>query len=88
MDAAQYQTVAEVEFDEVRPDQGGFTLTGRGRDGAEYRVSLRFELPIDARTRAVLGELLTQAGLVVARGAAAGVAPRSRRARRDGAHQP
>jgi hypothetical protein len=87
MDAAEYQPVAEVEFDEVRPDQRGFTLTGRGRDGAEYRVSLRFELPIDARTRAVLGELLTQAGLVVTR-RAAGVDPRSRRARRDGAHQP
>jgi len=85
MDAAEYQPIAEIEFDEVRPDQRGFTLTGRGPDGAEYRVSLRFELPLDARTRAVLGELLTQAGLNVSRRHSA-TEPRPR-VRRDGAHQ-
>jgi hypothetical protein len=45
---------------------------------------LRFELPIDARTRAVVGELLTQAALVVTRRR---TDSRSARTRRDGAHQ-
>jgi hypothetical protein len=83
---AEFQSLAEFAVDEVSPDQRGLTLTGRAADGCEYRVGLRFELPIDARTRAVMGELLTQAAVAIARRAAA-AEQRPARARRDGAHQ-
>ncbi len=75
-----YQTLADIEIDEVRPDARGFTLTGQGADRAEYRVGVRFGMPLDARTRAVLGELLSQAEVTVARRASA---LRTRRGRRD-----
>jgi len=86
MDAPEYQPLAQIEFDEVVPDQRGFTLTGSGPDGAQYRLNLHFELPLDARTRAVLGGLLTQAGLLVTRRRPPGESPSQAR-RRDGAHQ-
>jgi hypothetical protein len=49
------------------PTRVGFTLTGRGRDRAPYQLGLRFEMPLDSRTRVVLGELLSQAELTIAR---------------------
>jgi hypothetical protein len=67
MDPLGYQPLAEIEVEEVRPDPRGFTLTGPGRDGAQYQLGLRFEMPLDSRTRAVLGELLSQAELTIAR---------------------
>jgi hypothetical protein len=67
MDPLEYQPIAEIAVEEVRADQGGFTLTGRGRDRAPYQLGLRFEMPLDSRTRAVLGELLSQAELTIAR---------------------
>lgn len=70
MDRLEHQLLAEIEVEEVRPDPHGFTLTGPGRDRAQYRLSLRFEMPLDPRTRAVLGELLSQAELTVSRLAA------------------
>jgi hypothetical protein len=59
--------VTKIAVDEVRPDVHGFVLRGQGDDRAEYRVDLQFELPLDPRTRVVLGELLTQATLGVER---------------------
>ena len=65
----QYQPVAAIEVDAVLPAERGFTLTGQGvaPDRALYRLDLRFELPLDARTRTVLGELLSQSGITLSR---------------------
>ncbi len=81
-----YVSVAEVEIDAVMPAQAGFVLTGRGRDGADYRFEMALEMPIDERTRTILGGLLAQSEWRVLRRAprqmAAGRARRaSRRAR-------
>ena len=64
-----YQPVAAIEIDAVTPSDRGFTLTGQGTppDRGMYRLDLRFELPLDPRTRTVLGELLSQSGLTVSR---------------------
>ena len=65
----QYQPVAAIAIDAVGPSDRGFTLTGQGAppDRALYRLELRFELPLDPRTRTVLGELLSQSDLTVSR---------------------
>ena len=64
-----YQPVATFEIDAVTPSDRGFTLTGQGAppDRGSYRLELRFELPLDTRTRTVLGELLSQSGLTLSR---------------------
>ena len=78
--SSDYQPLADIEIEEVRPDARGFALTGRGADGAEYQLGIHFGMPLDARTRAVLGELLSQAEVLVTR-RASGLAARP--ARRD-----
>jgi hypothetical protein len=83
--SSEYQPLADIGIDEVRPEPRGFTLTGQGADHADYRVGIRFDMPLDARTRAVLGELLSQAEVSVARRASA---LSRRRLRRDPARQP
>ena len=55
-----YVNVAEVEVDAVHPGRSGFTLLGRGRDSADYRLEMELEMPVDQRTRTVLAELLAQ----------------------------
>ena len=77
--------MTRIVVDEVRPEQRGFVLRGQGQDRAEYRVDLQFELPLDARTKVVLGELLTQATIAVSQVRA--VAPLAPRSRRDAAHK-
>ena len=52
--------VADVEISAVMPDRTGFTLEGRGADRADYRIRLDLEVPVDQRTRGILGELLSQ----------------------------
>ncbi len=52
--------VADIEIISVTPDKAGFTLEGRGEDRANYRLRLDLEVPVDSRTRAVLGEMLSQ----------------------------
>jgi len=52
--------VADVEVEAVRPGTQGFILDGRGVDRSDYRLEMQFEMPLDPRTRSVLGELLTQ----------------------------
>ena len=52
--------VADVEVEAVRPGTQGFVLDGRGADRSDYRLEMEFEMPLDPRTRSVIGELLTQ----------------------------
>jgi hypothetical protein len=86
MDGPEFQRLAEIEVDEVKPEPQGFTLTGAGADHAEYRLDVHFELPLDGRTRAVLGELLSHSELMISRRApAASLA--GLRAVRDRAHR-
>ena len=67
MEPTEFQPLAVVEVDAVRPERQGFTLTGLGSDRAEYQLDLHFEMPLDPRTRAVLGELLSHSELVLSR---------------------
>jgi len=86
MDRPTYEPLAEIEVDAVRPAAQGFTLTGQGPDHTEYQLDLRFEMPLDPRTRAVLGELLSHSDLIISRRAAGGVM-RALRQRRNRAPQ-
>ena len=63
------EPIASIEIDAVLPSSHGFSLTGQGAgpDRAEYRVDMHFDLPLDPRTRTVLGELLSQTDLRVYR---------------------
>jgi len=71
----EYQPLAEIEVEAVRPERHGFTLTGQGPDHAEYQLDLQFDLPLDPRTRSVLGELLSHSGLTISRRAPSRRAP-------------
>ena len=62
-----FEPLVTVEIDAVTPSDRGFTLTGQGGDRAEYRLDMHFELPLDPRTRTVLGELLSQSDLTISR---------------------
>lgn len=59
--------VADIAIDEVRPAPHGFTLLGSGPDRSAYRLELSLDIPIDAATRRVLAELLSQCELTVYR---------------------
>lgn len=52
--------VADVEVTAVESLRSGFRLTGKGQDAADYRLELHLDVPVDPRTRTVLGELLAQ----------------------------
>ena len=52
--------VAEVQIDAVQPAPAGFVLHGSGKDSAEYRLDVHFDMPVDHKTHAVLGEMLSQ----------------------------
>jgi hypothetical protein len=85
MDAPELQRFADIQVDLVRPEQQGFILSGQGNDRAEYRLEVHFDMPLDGRTRAVLGELLAQSEVSIWRRPAAAVAaapPRRSTARR------
>lgn len=71
MDRTAFEPLANIEIDAVSPGPQGFTLTGAGPDHEEYRLDVHFGLPLDARTRSVLGELLSHAELTIARRPAA-----------------
>jgi len=58
--APDYLPVADVEVNAVRLQKTGFSLHGTGADRTEYRVDLDLEVPVDQRTRSVLGEILSQ----------------------------
>jgi len=65
--APDYLPVADVEVSAVRPQKTGFSLHGTGADRAEYRVDLELEVPVDQRTRSVLGEILSQSRWKISR---------------------
>src|SRR5438093_12030774 len=67
MDRPQYEPLAQIEVDAARPEPQGFTLTGQGPDHVEYQLDLRFDMPLDSRTRSVLGELLSHSDLIISR---------------------
>ncbi len=73
MDGPAYEPLAEIEVDAASPLGQGFTLTGQGPDHAEYQLDLRFEMPLDSRTRSVLGELLSHSDLIISRRAPGGL---------------
>ena len=56
----EFISLAEVEVDAVVPSNEGFVLDGQGADGAQYRLELHLDVPVDRRTRQVLGGLLSQ----------------------------
>jgi len=47
----------------------------------EYQLDLRFEMPLDSRTRTVLGELLSHSDLTISRRAPGGLAQALRQRR-------
>ena len=55
-----YLSVADVDVASVTPERAGFILEGRGADKSDYRLGLELEVPLDVRTRSVLGEMLSQ----------------------------
>jgi hypothetical protein len=63
-----FEPIITVAIDAVSPSDRGFTLTGQGADQAEYRLDMHFDVPLDPRTRTVLGELLSQSDLTISRG--------------------
>lgn len=65
MDGSELKRLADIEVDVVQPDGNGFALSGQGSDRAEYRLDVHFDMPLDARTRAVLGGLLAQSELTL-----------------------
>ena len=69
--ATDFVAVADVEVSSVTPEGAGFTLEGRGADRSDYRLSLEIEVPLDQRTRNVLGEMLSQCRIRVWRSPAA-----------------
>jgi hypothetical protein len=77
-----YVTVADLEIDAVRPVSAGFVLEGRGADSADYLLEIHLDMPIDRRTRTVVGELLSQSECRVRRRA-----PRRLRSRRRAAER-
>ncbi len=62
-----FSLVADIPIDAVRSTAAGFVLEGRGGDRDDYRLELHFEYPVDAKTRKVLGELMSQAEVRVSR---------------------
>lgn len=62
-----FDLVADVPIDEVQATKDGFVMEGRGADRAGYRLEMHFDWPVDARTKAVIGEILSQTEVRVMR---------------------
>ena len=74
-----FALVADIPIEEVRTAVATVVLQGYGTDRQEYRLELHFDIPVDAKTRKVLGELMSQADVRLSRraaGAAQGERPR------------
>ena len=65
-----FALVAEIPIEEVRTAAATVVLQGHGSDHQDYRLELHFDIPVDAKTRKVLGELMSQAEVRVSRRAA------------------
>ncbi len=74
-----YVPVANVEVTVVMPQSSGFRLQGIGADGADYLMEMHLDMPINQRTRAVLGEMLSQSEWVVYRRAQVPLKKKKRR---------
>ncbi|HTH64993.1 MAG TPA: hypothetical protein VL563_09905 [Gemmatimonadales bacterium] len=83
MDGSQLKRLADIAVDVVHPEGNGFALSGQGSDRAEYRLDVHFDMPLDGRTRAVLGGLLAQSELTLWRRSPAGTPARRERAHRS-----
>jgi hypothetical protein len=62
-----FSLVADIPIEEVRTAAATVVLQGHGTDRQEYRLELHFDIPVDAKTRKVLGELMSQADVRVSR---------------------
>ncbi|MDH5642633.1 MAG: hypothetical protein OEY63_00405 [Gemmatimonadota bacterium] len=62
-----YVPVANLEVTTVAPTPHGFELQGMGADNADYLMEMHLDIPIDAKTRAVLAEMLSQSEWNVSR---------------------
>jgi len=82
MAGSEFQRLTDIAVDVVQPEGNGFALSGEGSDRGEYRLDVHFDMPLDARTRAVLGELLAQTELTIWRRV-----PATTPARRERAHR-
>lgn len=71
--------VADIEVTAAEPTRTGFRLTGTGRDSADYRLDMHLDVPVDQRTRTVLGELLSQTEWRLWRRAARSLNPKQAR---------
>ncbi len=69
--AEGFALVADIPIDAVKATAAGFVLEGRAADRGDYRLDLHIDIPVDAKTKKVLGELLSQAEVVVSRREAA-----------------
>lgn len=83
---APFIPIADIEVDAVVRSRVGFLMEGRGADGADYKVELHFDLPVDHQTHRVLGELLSQCDMKISRRSGANPlrAARATRARQRG----
>jgi hypothetical protein len=63
----EFDLVADVPIDEVQATPGGFVMQGRGSDRQGYRLEMHIDWPVDARTKKVLGEILSQTEVRVMR---------------------
>jgi hypothetical protein len=75
----EFDLVADVPIDEVRATPDGFVMQGRGADRAGYRLEMHFDWPVDAKTKAVIGEILSQTEVRVMRWRAPPATPARRR---------
>jgi hypothetical protein len=62
-----FDFVADIPIEEVRTAAATVVLQGHGTDRQDYRLELHFDIPVDAKTRKVLAELLSQADVRVSR---------------------
>ena len=83
-----YVSVAKLEVTTVRPYLEGFQLQGTGADGADYVLEMHLDMPIDQRTRSVLGEILSQSEWRVLRRARQPIKSPARRKRVPKAAEP
>ncbi|MDP3775145.1 MAG: hypothetical protein Q8Q85_12860 [Gemmatimonadales bacterium] len=68
-----FDLLADIPIDEVQSTPDGFVMQGRGADRAGYRLEMHIDWPVDPKTKAVLGEILSQTEVRVMRWRAPGL---------------
>ena len=79
-----FVTVANVQVDSVTPHPSGFLVMASGEDYAEYRLDMHVGLPLDSRTQAVVGEILSQSEWRLSRRTRQPLKPKLRNRSKDG----